>query len=113
MSPPQRRACLPRQITPSASDAFKTLAAARQEMKRALGALSAEDAAKLNMTADRILENLDRLVQSVTERQTIADSRIALVGGLRKSHQKLAEKLIPMADDAGFTLDDGAADRGR
>ena len=59
---------------------------------------------KLNKTADRILANLDRLVQSVNERQTIAAARDALVAGLRKSHQKLAEKLSPMADDAGFTL---------
>ena len=59
---------------------------------------------KLNKTADRILVNLDRLMQSVTERQAIAASRDALVASLRKSHQKLAEKLSPMADDAGFTL---------
>ena len=43
-------------------------------------------------------------MQSVTERQTIAASRDALVASLRKSHQKLAEKLSPMADDAGFSL---------
>jgi methyl-accepting chemotaxis protein len=43
-------------------------------------------------------------MQSVFERQAIAASRGALVAGLRKSHQKLAEKLAPMADDAGFTL---------
>ena len=48
--------------------------------------------------------NLDRLMQSVTERQTIAASRDALVANLRKSHQKLVERLSPMADDAGFTL---------
>jgi methyl-accepting chemotaxis protein len=51
-----------------------------------------------------MLLNLDRLMQSVSERQAIAASRGALVAGLRKSHQKLAEKLAPMADDAGFTL---------
>jgi methyl-accepting chemotaxis protein len=43
-------------------------------------------------------------MQSVTERQTIATARNALVASLRKSHQKLAEKLAPMADDAGFSL---------
>ena len=84
--------------------AFKLLTAARQELKQSIGALAAEDVAKLSKTADRILANLDRLVQSVTERQTIAASRAALVASLRKSHQKLAEKLAPMADDAGFTL---------
>jgi methyl-accepting chemotaxis protein len=84
--------------------AFKVLTAARKELAQSISALAAEDAARLNQTADRILVNLDRLVQSVTERQTIAVSRDALVASLRKSHQKLAEKLAPMADDAGFTL---------
>src|SRR5664279_5188414 len=84
--------------------ALKVLTAPRQELTQTIGALAAEDAARLNKTADRILVNLDRLMQSVTERQTIAASRDALVASLRKSHQKLAEKLAPMADDAGFTL---------
>ena len=43
-------------------------------------------------------------MQSVTERRTIATSREALIASARKSHQKLAEKLTPLADDAGFTL---------
>ena len=84
--------------------ALKVLTEARQELTQSIGALGAEDAASLNKTADRILVNLDRLTQSVAERQTIAASRGALVASLRKSHQKLAEKLAPMADDAGFTL---------
>jgi methyl-accepting chemotaxis protein len=84
--------------------ALKALTAARQELKQTIGALAAADAAGLNKTADRIFANLDRLMQSISERQTIAASRGALVAGLRKSHQKLAEKLAPMADDAGFTL---------
>ena len=94
--------------------ALTVLTAARQELTQTIAALAAEDAARLNKTADRILVNLDRLVQSVTERQTIAGSRDALVANLRKSHQKLAEKLAPMADDAGFTLTMGlqtAADK--
>jgi methyl-accepting chemotaxis protein len=94
--------------------ALKVLTAARQELTRSINALGAEDAAQLNKTADRILANLGRLMQSVTERQTIAGSRDALVAGLRKSHQKLAEKLSPMADNAGFTLTIGlqtAADK--
>src|SRR5258708_21933283 len=95
---------------PAATDAaerghaLKALMAARQELKQTIGALAAEDAAKLDTTADRIFANLDRLMQSITERQAIAASRGALVVGLRKSHQKLAEKLAPIADDAGFTL---------
>jgi methyl-accepting chemotaxis protein len=84
--------------------ASRLLSAARQELKQAIGALAAEDAAKLNKTADRMQANLDRLVQSVDDRQTIAAARDGLVANLRKSHQKLAEKLAPMADDAGFTL---------
>jgi methyl-accepting chemotaxis protein len=94
--------------------AAKILTAARQELTRTIGVLAAEDAAKLNKTADRILANLDKLVQSVAERQAIAASRGALVAGIRRSHQKLAEKLSPMADDAGFTLTIGlqtAADK--
>jgi methyl-accepting chemotaxis protein len=94
--------------------ASKVLTAARQELTGAIGALGAEDAARLNQTADRILVNLDRLMQSVAERQSIAASREALVANLRRSHQKLAEKLSPMADDAGFTLTIGlqtAADK--
>ena len=94
--------------------ALKVLTAARQELTQTIGALAVEDAARLTRTADRMLENLNRLMQSVTERQTIAASRDALVAGLRKSHQKLAEKLSPMADDAGFTLTIGlqtAADK--
>ena len=51
--------------------ALKVLTAARQELTQSIGALAAEDAARLNKTADRILVNLDRLTQSVTERQTI------------------------------------------
>src|SRR5205807_2639800 len=82
--------------------AFKVLAAARQQLTQAINALAAEDAARLNQTANGMLMNLDRLVQSIAERQTIAASRDAVVAGLRKSHQKLAEKLSPMADDAGF-----------
>lgn len=94
--------------------ALKVLVAARQELTQTISALAAEDAARLNKTADRILVNLDRLTQSVTERQAIAASRDALVASLRKAHQKLAEKLAPMADDAGFTLTIGlqtAADK--
>jgi methyl-accepting chemotaxis protein len=94
--------------------ASKVLTTARQELTGAIGALGAEDAARLNQTADRMLVNLDRLMQSVAERQSIAASREALVANLRRSHQKLAEKLSPMADDAGFTLTIGlqtAADK--
>jgi len=94
--------------------ALTVLATARQELTQTIGALAAEDAARLNKTADRILVNLDRLMQSVAERQAIAASRDALVASLRKAHQKLAEKLSPMADDAGFTLTIGlqtAADK--
>jgi methyl-accepting chemotaxis protein len=94
--------------------AFNALTAARHGLTQTIDALATEDAARLNKTASSMLLNLDRLVQSVTERQAIAASRNALVATLRKSHQKLAEKLAPMADDAGFTLTMGlqtAADK--
>ena len=52
--------------------ALKVLTAARQELTQTIGALAVEDAARLTRTADRMLENLNRLMQSVTERQTIA-----------------------------------------
>src|SRR4051812_42489889 len=84
--------------------AFRGLAATRHELTRSIGALAEADAARLEQTRDRILQNLDRLMQSVTERQSIAASRLALIAGLRKLHQNLAEKLSPLADDAAFTL---------
>src|SRR3984893_14162335 len=45
--------------------AFKVLTAARQELTQSIGSLDADDDARLNKTANRILVNLDRLVQSV------------------------------------------------
>jgi methyl-accepting chemotaxis protein len=94
--------------------ALKGLSASRQELTQSIGALAREDAERLNKTADRILVNLDRLVKSVAERQIIAASRDELVAKLRKTHQAIAEKLSPMADDAGFSLTVGlqtAADK--
>jgi methyl-accepting chemotaxis protein len=85
-------------------NAAKAIAAARENLTKSIGALGAEDAARLSKTADRMLGNLDQLMKSVAEQQTIAGSRAALVAKLRASHQKLAEKLSPMADDAGFSL---------
>jgi methyl-accepting chemotaxis protein len=84
--------------------AAKALAISRDELTRAIGALGAEDAALLNKTAQPILDNLARLEKSVTERQAIAAARAARIAALRKTHQQLAEKLIPIADDVGFTL---------
>ncbi len=85
-------------------NAAKAIAAARQNLTRSIGALGAEDAARLSRTADRMLGNLDQLMKSVAEQQSIAGARGAVVAKLRASHQKLAEKLSPMADDAGFSL---------
>ncbi|MFZ5733835.1 MAG: methyl-accepting chemotaxis protein [Pseudomonadota bacterium] len=85
-------------------EASKALVSAREALTRAIDALGAEDARKFGETNSRMLENLDRLAKAVTERQTIAANRIKLVAELRGAHQKLAEKLAPMADDAGFTL---------
>jgi len=84
--------------------AAKALAVSRDDLSRAIGALGAADAALLNKTAQPILDNLARLEKSVTEREAIAAGRAARIAELRKSHQKLSEKLIPIADDVGFTL---------
>lgn len=84
--------------------AARALALSGDDLTRAIGALSSEDAALLNKTARPILDNLVRLEKSVTERQSIAAARAARIAELRKIHQKLAEKLIPIADDVGFTL---------
>src|SRR4051794_26666626 len=76
-------------------NALKGLTPARKEPAQSIAELAAEDAGSLRKIADRITANLDRLTQSVAERQTIAASRSAIVGSVRKSHQKLAEKLAP------------------
>ncbi len=85
-------------------EAIKAVAAAREGLTVSIAALSASDAEKLGATGNRILENLGRLADAVKDRQTIAATRIKQVGGLRGAHQKLAEKLSPLADDAGFSL---------
>ena len=105
---------MPRPDAAEREQDLEVLKASRHELTQTIDALSAEDAAGLKKTADRILVNLDRLTKSVTDRATIAAARDALVDSLRKSHRKLAEKLAPMADDAGFTLTMGlqsAADK--
>lgn len=84
--------------------AARMLTLSRDDLTRAIGALSSEDAELLNKTARPILDNLSRLEKSVIERQAIAAARNARIADLRKAHQKLAEKLIPIADDVGFTL---------
>jgi len=84
--------------------AAKALTISRGELTRAVGALGKDDAAALGKIVQPILDNLTRLEQSVAERQSIATARTARINELRKTHQKLAEKLIPIADDVGFTL---------
>ncbi|MGB3864346.1 MAG: methyl-accepting chemotaxis protein [Xanthobacteraceae bacterium] len=84
--------------------AAKALVMARNELTQAIGALNAADAATLNRIVQPILENLGRLQQSVAERRSIAAARRAGIADLRQTHQKLTEKLIPIADDVGFTL---------
>ena len=85
-------------------EATKALAGARADLTAAIAGLNADDAARLGSTGNRILENLGRLADAVKDRQTIAANRTRLVAALRGAHQKLAEKLSPMADDAGFSL---------
>jgi methyl-accepting chemotaxis protein len=84
--------------------ALQILDAARQELAQAVDALAADDSVRLKEIAGRMSDNLDRLARSVSERQAVAAARVALVEAVRKVHQNLAEKLAPVADDAGFTL---------
>ena len=95
--------------------ALKALDAARVALNDAVAALHGEDAAKLKETARRMSENIDRLAQTVAERRAIATERATLVGAVRAAHEKLAEKLVPMVDDAAFALTlaiEQAADKG-
>jgi methyl-accepting chemotaxis protein len=95
--------------------ALAALDEARRKLGQGVAALPAADAAKLKETAGRMSGNLDRLAHSIQERETLRHARVALVGDLRNAHQKLAEKLAPMADDAAFSLTLGlqsAADKG-
>src|ERR1700746_1748786 len=80
--------------------ALKALDAARAALNDAVAAPPSEEAAKLKETARSMSENLDRLAQSVTERQAIARAHALLVAAVRAAHEKLAEKLVPMVDDA-------------
>src|SRR3569833_2130177 len=69
----------------------------------------------LGAIAERSLPEITRA--SVVVRaagEVAAAARDALIATARKSHQQLAEKLAPLADDAGFTLTIGlqtAADK--
>jgi phosphoglycerate-specific signal transduction histidine kinase len=96
--------------------ARKMLDAARIALNEAVAALPGEEATKLKETARRMSENLDRLVQSITERQALAAERAILVNAVRAAHERLAEKLVPMVDDAEFALAlaiEQAADKGQ
>jgi methyl-accepting chemotaxis protein len=84
--------------------ALKDLDAARDEFARAVDAVAAGEGSRLKDTAGRMSKNLDRLKQSVEKREAIVVSRRALTDDLRKLHDKLGEKLAPLADDAAFTL---------
>ena len=84
--------------------ALKALDAARAVLNEAVAALPGEEAAKLKETARRMSENLDRLAQSVAERQAIAAELATMVRAVRADHEKLAGKLVPMVDDAAFAL---------
>ena len=86
-------------------EALRALNAERNDLLQALNALDAEDAARLKDTIARMSDNLDRLARSVAEHQSIIAARTGMVGTVRSSHQKLAEKLIPLADDIAFIVD--------
>src|SRR5262249_48775372 len=82
----------------------QALNAARQELMQSVDELPAQDAAKLKETAGRMSQNLDKVARAVAERQALAAERRAMVDAVRGVHQKLGEKLAPMADDASFSL---------
>ena len=67
---------------------------------------------KLNKTADRILVNLDRLMQSVAERQTIAAARDALVAEPAQIASEARRKTVADGRRCRVHPDDGPADRG-
>ncbi len=95
--------------------ALKALDTARAALNDAVAALPDEEAVKLKETAHSMSENLDRLAKSVAERQAIVAERAALVSAVRAGHEKLAQKLVPMVDDAAFALTlaiEQAADKG-
>ena len=111
----QAQALLAATASAERTRALQALDAGRAALKDAVAALPGEEAASLKQTAARMSENLDRLGHSVAERQTIAAERIALVAAVRAAHEKLAQKLVPMVDDAVFALTlslEKAADQG-
>jgi methyl-accepting chemotaxis protein len=88
---------------------------ARAHLAEGVGQFDGSSAAKLKDTAARMSDNLDRLARWVAQQQAMAAERAAVVAGLRQTHDKLSEKLAPMADDAAFTLTLGlesVADKG-
>ncbi|MCP3461053.1 methyl-accepting chemotaxis protein [Bradyrhizobium sp. CCGUVB23] len=87
--------------------AMMVLTSARQALAEHISALHEEDTTGLTATADRIQENLSQLVKSVADRQAIVGSRNALINAVRGSHQKLAEKLSPMAAAARLAVTTG------
>src|SRR3984957_13202881 len=95
--------------------ALDAIEKARFHLDHVASELTSANADKLKDTISRMSDNLDRLSRAVADRQAIAGERVRLVAALRDVHQKLAEKLAPMADDAAFTLTvglDSAADKG-
>ncbi len=95
--------------------ALDAIEKARFHLNHVANELSGTNVDALKQTIGRMSGNLDRLARSVADRQAIAGQRMGLVKALRDVHQKLAEKLGPMADDAAFSLTLGlesATDKG-
>ncbi len=81
----------------------------QQELGRAIDALAAaadgaRQAARPRALARDIAENLHQLSGIVARRLALRDARIAMEARVRAAHDALAEKLAPLADDAGFDL---------
>jgi methyl-accepting chemotaxis protein len=95
--------------------ALDAMERARSQLTHVASDLTGDSTDKLKETIARMSDNLDRLGRAVSDRQALAGQRAKLVGDLRGVHQKLAEKLGPMADDAAFTLSvglDSATEKG-
>ena len=88
------------------------LQADQQDLNRAIDALAAtpggaDAVAPLKKVAGELDENLAQLAATVEQRLALRDQHVAMAKQIRDSHDKLAEALAPLVDDAGFDLATG------
>jgi len=84
--------------------ALKALNAARQQLAQAVSVLAPEDAARLNRISQRISDNLEQLVRSISNRLAIVALRATLVTTMRNVHEKLIEMVETQGDDHRFSF---------